>query len=177
MLDRELALSHVARIGLAEDGMAVTGDDLAGLERRPDVVTDGLVRSVLADLRLHLAEPEENFLVCETVERASKTVQGGGKGEEGVRESGADELAGMGRDVTALMIGVDSQVKTHELDKVRLVGITEEVGKVVGVILLEVDCRELVTAVHVAEYATGDVGQLGNANNLMLERRAWVRHV
>lgn len=104
VLERELALSGVARVGLAEDSMAVAGHDLATLEGRPDVLADGLVRGVGANLGLHLAQPKEHLLVCKTMERAGETVQGGAKREEGVREGGADKLAGVRGDIATFVV-------------------------------------------------------------------------
>lgn len=104
VLQGELALSSVARVGLAEDGVAVSGDDLAALEGRPDVLLDSLVGGLLTDLGLHLLQPDEDLLVGETVEGSSETVEGSGVGEEGVGEGRADQLASVGRDVATFMI-------------------------------------------------------------------------
>lgn len=104
MLKSKLALGSVTRIGLSQDGMTITRHDLAGLESGPDVVLDLLVGRFFTDLVLHLAEPDENLLVGETVKRASKTTEGGTIGKERIRQSGTDKLAGMGGDITALMI-------------------------------------------------------------------------
>lgn len=54
--------------------MPVARDDLATFECRPDIGFDGVVCGVFADLGLHFAEPEEDFLVGETVEGTGKTV-------------------------------------------------------------------------------------------------------
>jgi hypothetical protein len=43
VLEGELALADVTRVGLAEDGVAVTGNDTAGLEGVPEVLLDVLV--------------------------------------------------------------------------------------------------------------------------------------
>lgn len=59
----ELALGDVAGIGLAEDGVAVAGNDLAGLEGGPEVVLDGLIGQIVANGLLHLLEPDEDLLV------------------------------------------------------------------------------------------------------------------
>lgn len=78
VLEGKLALSSVTRVlmyqytqtvethGLAEDGVAVTGDDLATLEGRPDVLGNLLVGRRLSDLGLHLLDPAEDLLVGET---------------------------------------------------------------------------------------------------------------
>lgn len=104
MLQSKLALGRVTGICLTQDGVTIARDDLTTLEGRPNVLLDGLVASTYADLRLHLAQPEENLLVCETVERTGETVQGSTEGEEGVREGGADEFAGVSRDIATFMI-------------------------------------------------------------------------
>jgi hypothetical protein len=49
MLLRKFTLGDVAGIGLAEDGVAVTGDDLAGLEGGPEVLLDLLVAKIGTD--------------------------------------------------------------------------------------------------------------------------------
>jgi hypothetical protein len=66
VLERELALGGVTGVGLAEDGVTVTRDDLTTVESLPDELLDGLVRSVLADLGLHARDPVEDLLVSKT---------------------------------------------------------------------------------------------------------------
>lgn len=43
--------------GFAEDGVSVAGDDLPTVEGGPDVLLDGLIGGVLADLLDHLLYP------------------------------------------------------------------------------------------------------------------------
>ena len=163
VLKSKLALRHVAGVGLAKDGVAIAGDDLTSLERGPDVFANSVVRRVLADLRLHLAEPNENLLVRKTVKGTSETIQRGTESKEGVGEGRANELASVSRDVTTLMVGMNGDVETHELNEVGLVSEAKEVGKVVGVVLLSINSRKLATAVDITENATGNVGELSNA--------------
>lgn len=59
----ELSLGDVARIGLAQDGVAVARDDTAGVKGVPEVFGDVGVTQVRADGLLHLGEPIEHFLV------------------------------------------------------------------------------------------------------------------
>lgn len=40
------------------------------------------------------------------VKRAGETVEGSGEGEEGIGQGGSDEFAGVGRDITTLVITV-----------------------------------------------------------------------
>jgi hypothetical protein len=67
MLQGEFSLSSVSRIGLSEDGVTVTWDDLSTLQCRPNVLGDLLVGSIFTDLGSHLLDPSEDLLVSETV--------------------------------------------------------------------------------------------------------------
>jgi hypothetical protein len=104
MLESELALSCVAGIlyvvhsiagaygriiiatyGLAENSVAIARNDLTTFEGSPDVVLNNIVRRRLASLLDHPLEPDEHFLVRQAMQRPSKTIQRGTKGEERVR--------------------------------------------------------------------------------------------
>jgi hypothetical protein len=61
--ESEFTLRHVARVGLAENGVAVTGNNLAAVQGGPEVVLDGLVAKVVANGLLHLLQPDKNLLV------------------------------------------------------------------------------------------------------------------
>lgn len=142
--------------------MAVTGNDTAGVEGGPEVVLDGLVAEVVTDGLLHLGEPEEDLLVGETVEGTGKTVETGSEGQEGGAESGTDKVSGVGADVATLMVSVDGEVETHQLNKVSVVAETELVGKVEGVILVLLDSSDLSALENVLVDAGSNVGELGN---------------
>lgn len=66
VLEGKLSLGSVSGVGLSEDGVTVTGDDLAALEGGPDVLGDLVVRDVLTNLRSHLGDPSEDLLVGKT---------------------------------------------------------------------------------------------------------------
>jgi hypothetical protein len=82
MLQRKLALSSVTGISFPEDSVAVSGNNLTTLEGRPDVLLDSLIGCILTNLPLHLAKPDKDFLISETVKGASETVEGGRVGKE-----------------------------------------------------------------------------------------------
>lgn len=169
VLESELALADVAGVGLAEDGVAVTGNDTAGLEGVPEVLGDVLVGKVRADGLLHLGDPVEDLLVGKTVERAGKTVEASGEGKVGGAEGRADKVGGVGRDVATLMVGVDGQVETHELNEVLVLSEAKLVGKVEGVVLVLLGGRDLAILVDVAVDAGGNVGELANEVHGVLE--------
>ena len=158
----ESALSHVTGVSLSEDGVTVTGDDTAGVEGGPEVVSDGLVAKVVADGLLELGEPVKDLLVSKTVEGTGKTVKTSGEREEGRAESTADKVSGVGRDVATLVVSVDGQVETHELNEVGVVGEAKLVGKVEGVILVLLDGGDLSALEDVLVDARSNVGELGN---------------
>ncbi|KAI6759071.1 hypothetical protein HG531_013832 [Fusarium graminearum] len=163
------ALSHVTRVSLSENGVAVTGDDTAGVEGGPEVVSDGLVAKVIANGLLELGEPVEDLLVSKTVEGTSKTVETSGEREEGGAESRADKVSGVGRDVATLVVGVDGQVKTHKLNEVGVVGEAKLVGEVEGVILVLLDGSDLSALEDVLVDARSDVGELSNEVHRVLK--------
>lgn len=165
----ELALGDVAGVGLAENGVAVSGNDLATLEGRPEVVLDSLVAEVVANSLLHLLEPDEDFLVSKSVERTSKTVQTSSQGEVGGAESGSNQVGGVGTDVATLVVGVDGEVQAHQLNKVLVLGETELVGQVERVVLVLLDGSHLAVLVDVAVDLCGEGGELGNEVHSILE--------
>src|SRR3569623_3368037 len=66
-LEGKLALGSVAGVGLAQDGVAVAGDDLAALERVPDELAELGLGDVVANLGTQVGEPDEDLLVGQAV--------------------------------------------------------------------------------------------------------------
>lgn len=165
----KLALGDVAGVGLAENGVAVSGNDLAGFESRPQVVLDGLVAKIVANSLLHLLEPDEDLLVGQSVERTSETVETSSQGEVRRAERATNQVSGVGRDVATLVISVDGEVQAHQLNKVLVLGETELVGQVEGVVLVLLDGGDLAVLVDVAVDLGSDGGELGNEVHGVLE--------
>lgn len=149
--------------------MTVTGNDLARLEGRPDVLGNLLVRGVLTNLGSHLLDPSEDFLVSETVEGTGETVQGSTEGKEGVRERGTDQVTGVGGNVTTFVVRVDGDVQPHELDKVGVVTETEQGSQVGRVVLAGVNGGELAVTEDVSEDSASNVGEFGNEVHGVIE--------
>lgn len=158
----ELALGRVAGVGLAEDGVAVTRNNATGVKGVPEVLGDGLIGEIVTDHLLHLGEPVKDLLVGKTVEGTGETVQTGSDGEEGRAESRADKVSGVGRDVATLVIGVDGEVETEELNEVLVVAEAELVGEVEGVVLVLLDSSDLAALEDVLVDAGSNGGELGN---------------
>jgi hypothetical protein len=78
-------LSHVSRIGLSEDGMAVSGDDTTTLQSRPNVFFDRIIRDIHTNSILHLHNPSQDFLIGESVKWACKTIQPSSQRQHGTR--------------------------------------------------------------------------------------------
>lgn len=116
--------------------MTVARDDTARIQGGPEVVLNGLVAKVVADGLLHFSEPVQDFLVSQSMERTSKTIQTSGKREHRRAESGANQVSGVCRNVTALlmiyqyefirrllqestdMISVDNEVQPHQINEI-----------------------------------------------------------
>jgi len=67
VLERKLSLCNVPRIGLSENGVAVSRDNLTSFQRGPRVLLDSFVAGVLSDGALHLPQPDQHFLIRETM--------------------------------------------------------------------------------------------------------------
>jgi hypothetical protein len=165
----KLALRDVTGVGLSQDGVAVTGNNTALLKSGPEVVLDVLVAKVVANLGLHIGEPLENLLVGKTVQGTGKTVETSGEREERRGESRADQVGGVGGNVTTLVVSVDGEVESHQLNKVLVLGETELVGQVPRVILILLGGGDLAILEDVAVDARGNVGELGNEVHGVLE--------
>lgn len=169
LLLRKGALGRVAGIRLAEDGVAVAGNDTARVESVPEVLGDGLVAEVIANRLLHLREPVEHLLVGEAVEGTGETVEAGGEREEGGAQGAANQVRGVGADVATLVIRVDREVETEELNEVGVLAKAKLVSKVERVVLVLLDGRDLAALEDVLVDAGSDGGELGNEVHRVLE--------
>lgn len=169
LLLRKLALSHVAGVSLAEHSVTVTRHNTARVQCRPKVVGNVLVAQVVTNRLLHLSEPVEHFLVGQTVQGTGQTLETSRDGQEGRAESTADQVSGVGRDVATLVVGVDGQVETQELNEVGVVAEAQLVGKVEGVVLVLLDSGDLAALEDVLVDASSNGGQLGDQVHGVLE--------
>ena len=149
--------------------MAVAGDDTAGVEGVPEVLGDGRVAEVVLDDRLHLGEPVEHLLVGQAVQGTGQAVQTGGQGQEGRAEGAADQVGRVGADVAALVVRVDGQVETHELNEGGVVAEAKLVGEVEGIVLVRLRRHDLAALEDVLVDAGGNGGELGNEVHRVLE--------
>mmetsp|Transcript_26202 Transcript_26202/g.84300 ORF Transcript_26202/g.84300 Transcript_26202/m.84300 type:complete len:345 (+) Transcript_26202:92-1126(+) len=124
VLEGELALSRVARVRLAQHGVAVARDDLARVQRRPRELADGVLVDSGAlglELGLQVQDPAQHLLVGQSVQGASQGVHASSEGEVGVGQRGADQVGGVRGSVATLVVAVDHHVQAHELVKLGVV--------------------------------------------------------
>ena len=169
LAEGKLALRNVTGVGLTEDGVTVSGDNLAGVEGGPQVVLDGLVTQVVANRGLHLREPVQNLLVGQSVERTSQSVETSREGEHGGAQGATNKVGSVSADVTTLVVGVDGQVQTHQLNEVAVAAEAKLVGQVEGVVLVLLDRSNLAVLEDVTVDLGGDGGQLGDEVHGVLE--------
>jgi hypothetical protein len=86
-------------------------------------ILDGLFVPVGSSELLEFQEEFEALLVSQTVKWASEAVETGGEGEIGVGEGRANQVGSVGRNISSLVIGVDNEVKSHQLVEA-LVGVS-----------------------------------------------------
>ena len=62
MLEGKLALAHVTRVGLPQDGMAKPGNNLSAVECLPDELCELLLGHILSELLAETIEPYQHLL-------------------------------------------------------------------------------------------------------------------
>lgn len=158
----ESPLSHVTRISLAENSVAVSRNNLTRLESRPKVISNSLIAEVRANGSLHLSEPVQDFLVGETVERTSKTIETSSERQHGGAESTANQVGGVSADVSSLVISVDGEIESHQLNEILVISETKLVGEVETVILILLDSSDLSALEDILVDACSDRRKLGD---------------
>jgi len=103
------------------------------------------------------------------VQRTSQTVETGGQREHGRAQSATNQVGGVGADVSTLVVSVDGQVQTHQLNEVVVVAVAELVGQVERVVLVLLDRGDLAVLEDVAVDLGRNGGQLGNEVHRVLE--------
>jgi hypothetical protein len=151
--------------------VAVPRNDTSALEDAPEVLLDLLGRRVVADGLLQTEEELEGLLVGKTMERAGKTAESSRVGKEGVREGRADKVCAkarkggqrrrlnarlrddatgsVGRDVAALVVGVESVVQSDDLDEALRLAKADLLGVVPRQVLVLVDGGQVLGATEV----------------------------
>ena len=69
-----LPLSHISWISLSKNSVSISRNNTSALQGRPDVILDSLIRNIGSNFLFHLEDPSQDFLIGETVKRASKTI-------------------------------------------------------------------------------------------------------
>uniref|UniRef100_A0A182Q2B9 Uncharacterized protein n=1 Tax=Anopheles farauti TaxID=69004 RepID=A0A182Q2B9_9DIPT len=149
MLEGELALAGVARIGLAQHGVPVARHDLARLERLPDELLHLVLARVVAELLAELLQPHQHLLVGEPVQRTGETVHAGRERQVRVAQGRPDQMDRVRRHVATLVVAVDRQVQAHQLREL-LVLVAEHLGEVGRPVLLRVDRPDTLAVAMVA---------------------------
>ena len=78
-------------------------------------------------------------------------------------------MSSMSRDVSSLVVRVDGNIQPHELDKLLIVPVSEQVGEIGRVVSVLVDGWELAISKDIAEDSAGDIGELGNEVHRVFE--------
>lgn len=149
--------------------MTITWYNLSSFESAPEVVSDSLVAQIVTDGGLHLGEPVQHLLVGKTVKRTSKTVQTSSQRQHWGAESRSDQVSGVGTDVSSLVIGVNGEVESHQLDEVLVLSKAELVGEVERVILVLLNLSNLSSLEDVLVDAGSNGWELGDQIHGVLE--------
>lgn len=98
----------------------------------------------------------------QSVQWTSKTVQSRGQGQHWRTEGTSDQVSSVGADIAALVVGVDSEVESHEFNKVFVLAEAEQIGEVVSVVLILLHCRDLAVLEDITIDSCSDGGKFGN---------------
>lgn len=162
LAEGEFSLGDVAGIGLAKNGVTISGNHTARIEGGPQVIGDGLVTEIAPDGLLHLGEPEQDFLVGQSVQRPGQSVETCSQRQERRAQSTADQMGGVGADIATFVVTVDGQIQTHQLNKVGILAKAETIGQVEAIILILLDWGNLAILEDVAVDLGGNGRELGN---------------
>ena len=103
------------------------------------------------------------------MKRTSKTVETGSEGQHGRAQCTANQVGGVCANVATLVVGVDGQVETHQLDEILVLAISEHIGQVETVILILLDGSDLAILEYVAVDSGCNGGQLGDQVHRILK--------
>lgn len=102
----EVEFADETGVGLSQDGVSVSGNNLTGGHGVGDVLTDIVLGPGVSVLLDESEDVVEALLVGETVEGSSESVKTSGEGEVGIGESRSDQVGSVGRYVSTFMITV-----------------------------------------------------------------------
>lgn len=103
------------RIRLPQNGVTVTWNNTSRLENAPEEVVDILLGELLTNSLLHIKDESENLLGSKTVERTGETLKTSTVAKERIAESRSDQVGSVCRNVTTLVVTVESKVEAEEI--------------------------------------------------------------
>lgn len=105
------------------------------------------------------------------MEGTGKTVKSSRERQEGVGKRRTDQMSSVGRNVSTLVVGVNGNVQSHQVDELLILSVSEQSSQVGRVILVGVDSGEFTIAVDVSEDSTSDSRELGDEVHGVVESR------
>ena len=111
VLQAELPLRRVARVGLAQHGVAVARDHLAAVQRVPQRRLDDLGGRLLAAELFHEGlGPAQHLLVGQSVQRSGQAVDAGRQRVVDIGQGRRHQVHGVRRDIARLVVGMQDEV-------------------------------------------------------------------
>lgn len=160
---------HESGISVSQHSMSVSRNDSAFLESLSHVLLDDLLIGLFSLVEvLELGQPLQAFLVGKAVQWSSKAVHGSGEGKIRISKCRSDEVAGVCRDISSLMIRVNGKISSNALLHLMLVE-PKHVREVASPIESVIRSDEVATVVLVPVDSGADVRQLGKQIHRILE--------
>ncbi|KAH3661179.1 hypothetical protein OGAPHI_006586 [Ogataea philodendri] len=157
----ELSLCSVSWVGLSQNGVSVTWNNTSGVQGLPEVFLNVLLGDVTLELLLHALEPLKHFLVGSSVQWAGQSVQSSSERQKWRRQSRSNQVGGVCTNVTTLVIRVDRQVQSHQLQELWVRAVAKQVSEVGTVVQSWVHRSNLAVFENVSVDASSNVWQLG----------------
>ncbi len=172
----EFHLGGVAGVGLAQNGVTVTRNDLAAVEGIPEGLLELFLGGHLAaELGHEVLGPTEDLLVCQTVQRSGQTVDTSREAVVGVGQGRSDQVGGVGGNVAGLMVGMQDEI--HAGDIVIGLGHAHHVSEVATPVEVLVGRDGGVTLILHAVNVSSDFGKTGHQIVAVLVHRIPVIHL
>mmetsp|Transcript_12445 Transcript_12445/g.13636 ORF Transcript_12445/g.13636 Transcript_12445/m.13636 type:complete len:318 (+) Transcript_12445:656-1609(+) len=157
----ELSLGSVSRISLSQDSMTVSGNNSTGLKNVPQGFFQIFFVDVITQLFSKIYEELENFLVSQSMERSSQTIETSRERKVRITEGGSNKMNGMSTDVSSFVVTVDNLVQSHQFIELRFI-MSQHVRVVGSPIQVLVEVRGLSVLVQVSVDESSNSGDIGD---------------
>ena len=104
VFESKFPLACVPRIGLTQNSVTISGDDLPRFQKSPSIFFELFVSGFDAKIFDNSGQENQHFLVSKTMKRSGKAAHAGGEGKVGIGQGWSYQVSCVGRNVASLVI-------------------------------------------------------------------------